>query len=189
MTDAPVPPRSQIAPEHTWNAPSVFASDQAWEDALKQLTDSLPAIEQHKGHLRESPAVLVAALDKIEEAQLRLGKILAYSLMSASVETTNQAAQAMEGRASSVAGRFAASASFLDPELLAIGRDTLRQWMQQEPRLAVYNHYVDNLFRLQTHVRSSEVEEVLGMSQDPFSANRSTHNPRSHAPSHFRHRL
>src|SRR5258708_26346058 len=181
MTEAPVPPRSEIAPEHTWNAPSVFASDQAWEDALKQLTESLPTIEQYKGRLHEGHVVLAAALDKIEAAQLLLGKIFNYALMSASVETTNQAAQSMEGRASGLAGRVAASTSFLDPELLAIGRDTLNQWMQQEPRLAIFGHYVDNLFRLQAHVRSSEVAEVLGMAQEPFFATYTTFNMLSNA--------
>lgn len=186
MTDAPVPPRSQVAPEHTWNAPSVFVSDQAWTDALKQLANNLPSITQYKGRLHEGPTVLLAALDKIESIQLELGKVLTYSLMSASVDTTNQASQSMEGRAASLAGNVAASISFLDPELLAIGRETLSQWMQQEKRLAIYEHYIDNLFRLQAHVRSAEVEEILGMVQDPFFATQSTYSVLSNADLRFR---
>ena len=41
--------------------------------------------------------------------------------------------------------------------------------MQQDPKLAVYAHSFDDLFRRQAHVRSGEVEEVLGMLADPFS--------------------
>jgi oligoendopeptidase F len=41
--------------------------------------------------------------------------------------------------------------------------------MQQEPKLAVHAHAFDDLFRKQAHVRSGEVEELLGMLADPFS--------------------
>lgn len=34
--------------------------------------------------------------------------------------------------------------------------------------LAKYRHYLENLLRLQQHTRSAEVEEVLGMADDPF---------------------
>ncbi len=42
--------------------------------------------------------------------------------------------------------------------------------MQEDTRLASYAHYFDNLFRQQAHVRSAEVEEILGMAADPFSS-------------------
>jgi oligoendopeptidase F len=40
--------------------------------------------------------------------------------------------------------------------------------MSQSEKLAVYRHYFDDLFRKQEHVRSAEVEEILGMVSDPF---------------------
>ena len=36
--------------------------------------------------------------------------------------------------------------------------------------LQKYHHYISNLLRLQQHTRSAEVEEVLGMADDPFDA-------------------
>jgi oligoendopeptidase F len=42
--------------------------------------------------------------------------------------------------------------------------------MEQEPRLAVYAHYFDQLERRQEHVRSAEVEEVMGQVADPFGS-------------------
>jgi oligoendopeptidase F len=40
--------------------------------------------------------------------------------------------------------------------------------MQQETKLAVYKHSFEDLFRKQAHVRSSEVEELLGLASDPL---------------------
>ena len=34
----------------------------------------------------------------------------------------------------------------------------------------MYDQYFDDLLRQQAHVRSAEVEEVLGLAQDPFAS-------------------
>ncbi|MEK9163919.1 MAG: M3 family oligoendopeptidase, partial [Chloroflexota bacterium] len=67
-----------------------------------------------------------------------------------------------------------AASSFVNPALLAIGQETLSQWLTQEPRLKIYEHFIANLFRKQAHVRSAEVEEVLGLLADPFEGTNTT---------------
>jgi oligoendopeptidase F len=49
----------------------------------------------------------------------------------------------------------------MDPDLLA-------KWRKEEPRLKVYDHFFDDLIRQQAHVRSAEVEEILGLVQEPL---------------------
>src|SRR5262249_33540356 len=171
MTEATitVPPRSQVPAEFTWNGPSVFESRQAWEAETKRIQESLPAIEKFKGHLGDSPKTLADGLEKIDDLVEAVGKVIVYSGMSAAVDTTDQAAQAMDSRANGLFGQVLAAISFANPEMIKIGQDKLRQWMKQEPRLAIYEHAIDDLFRTQAHVRSEEVEEILGMVQDPFS--------------------
>ena len=66
-------------------------------------------------------------------------------------------------------GQVAATVSFINPELLQIGKFRLDTWMSQNPKLAVQAHSFDNLFRKQNHVRSAEVEELLGMVSDPLT--------------------
>ena len=171
MAEQTLPPRSEIAPEHTWNAPSVYESNEAWETALVAASEQIAAFtEQFKGKLATSPATLANGLNTAGELHMQVGKAYVYAHMFSAVDTGDQNATAMVGRAGSVYGQYVAAASFIDPELLAIGRDTLRQWMQNEPRLAAYEHYIDDLFRQQAHVRSAEVEEVLGMLAEPFNS-------------------
>jgi oligoendopeptidase F len=59
-------------------------------------------------------------------------------------------------------------ASFIEPELMAIGFDTLRGWLDEAPELAMYRHYLEDLERQQAHVRPAEVEEVLALAIDPL---------------------
>lgn len=170
MVAATVPPRSAIASEHTWNAPSVFPTTADWEAEYQQLSSQLSTLPQYQGHLADSPQILFDALEAAYSLSARMSKLQVYAGMAYSVNTMDQAAAAMEGQARGLRSRLSAVTAFIEPEILAIGETKLHQWIAQEPRLAVYEHYVDNLFRLQQHIRSAEVEEVLGLVADPFSA-------------------
>jgi oligoendopeptidase F len=89
--------------------------------------------------------------------------------MSHAVVATDQEAAGRYSKAQGMVGKVQAAVAFMDPELLEIGEEKLHQWVEEEPRLAIYKHYVEDLFRKQAHVRSPEVEELLGMLSDPFS--------------------
>ena len=95
--------------------------------------------------------------------------LMVYADMASSVDSNDQNAVAMSGRARSLYGQVLATFAFVEPELIAIGSAKLHGWTNSEPRLALYAHYFDDLFRKQAHIRSGEVEELLGMLADPFS--------------------
>ena len=91
-----------------------------------------------------------------------------YAGFSYAVDTTNQHAAGMRSKAQGVYGQVLSAVSFIQPEILAIGRETLNEWMNQNEKLALYRHSFDDLFRKQEHVRSAEVEEILGLVTDPL---------------------
>lgn len=175
MSSSALPPRSGIASEHTWNAPSVFPTTAAWEMEYRHLAHDLPIFGEVQGTLAESPQRLLTALETMFMLTSRAGKLLMYASISTSVDTTDQEATALQGKASALFSQVRAATAFIRPEILTLGQDQLRDWTAQEPRLAVYAHYFDNLFRLQAHVRGAEVEEVLGLVAAPFTTPRQIH--------------
>ena len=176
MTQTAVPPRSDIPKEQTWNAESVFASEAAWAAEAEALPAAIEAVQKYEGRLAESPAVALEAFQSIEGLMQRVEKMYSYVTMDHNVDTSNQAGARRLSQAQGVFGQALGALGFLDPELLAIGQETLAQWMQAEARLAVYRQYVDDLFRRQKHVRSAEVEQLLGMLADPFASTANTEN-------------
>lgn len=164
-----LPPRSEIPAKYKWDDTSVFANQDAWQKEFDFVNADLAQLDPFRGHLADSPTTLAGALELAQALQKRVGIVFVYAALNHAVDTQDQNAAAMNGRAMGLFGRAGASLSFLDPEIIAIGHDTLTQWMEREPRLRIYAHYFDNLFRKQEHVRSSQVEEVLGMLADPFS--------------------
>lgn len=163
-----LPARNEVNPDYTWNAESLFPSHKDWEAEVEAILSSLPELKKFQGRLSGSATVLADALQAQEDLIAREQRVSVYAGFSYSVDTTDQLAIAMAGKARSLSGQLAAAVAFINPELLAIGEETLLQWAGTEPRLAVYTHFLENLFRLQRHVRSGEVEEILGMLADPF---------------------
>ena len=164
-----IPARDQIDPKYTWNAKSVFDSVKDWEDEVQKIIADLSSVTTYKGRLKDNPATLLEALDAIEEIKRRAAVAYMYAGFSYAVDTTNQQAGGMRAKAQGMYGKILAAISFLNPEVLSIGKPKLEEWMEQESKLAVYAHYFDDLFRKQGHVRSAEVEELLGMVSDPLS--------------------
>jgi oligoendopeptidase F len=174
MAQTTLPSRGEVAHEHTWNAESVYPTPAAWEADYKAVEGIFPALQQYQGRVGESAATLADALAAREDLSRRVGVVNFYAQMMSAVDSTNQESVAMAGRANGLYGRYMGAIAFVEPEILALGQQKVNEWVASEPRLAPYTHYFDNLFRRQAHVRSAEVEELLGMAADPFYSVEST---------------
>ncbi|MDX2163778.1 MAG: oligoendopeptidase F [bacterium] len=162
--------RADISDKYKWNEQSVFPTRQAWRDEFQAVNDAIPSLEAFKGRLHEGAGVLADYVEVTNPLALRLSTLYMYAVFAMSVDTADAEAIGFVGQMGGLLGRFSAAASFADPEMIAIGKATLDQWIAAEPRLTHLAHYVENLFRQQAHVRSAEVEEVLGLAVEPLSA-------------------
>src|SRR5689334_5695185 len=163
-----IPPRSKINKKYTWNAESVFKSSKEWDAELQSILNDLPSVKKYQGNLGSSPETLLAGMRAVEEILKRAMTVFMYAAFSYSVDTTDQKATAMYGKAQGMFGQVFGAVSFVNPELLQIGKGTLDEWMTKNEKIGVYRQNIRNLFRQQEHVRSGEVEELLGMLNDPL---------------------
>ena len=164
-----IPPRNKIEKKYTWNAESVFKSPREWEAELQSILKDLPKIKKYQGNLGTSPETLLQAMQALEALMKRVMHVYMYAAFSYNVDTTDQKATAMLGKAQGMYGQVAGAVSFINPELLQIGKAMLDDWMNKNEKLGIYRQSMRDLFRQQEHVRSSEVEELLGMLADPMS--------------------
>ena len=163
-----VPPRSKVDKKFTWNAESVFKSDEAWEKEINQIIEDISRVKVFQGRLAEGPSVLLDALQAAYDLISRAQTSFMYAGFSYAVDATNQQAAGMRGKAQGMYGQVLSAVSFLQPEILAIGKEKLDQWIAQSSKLELYQHSFNDLFRKQEHVRSAEVEELLGLVSDPL---------------------
>ncbi|MCB9138451.1 MAG: oligoendopeptidase F [Caldilineaceae bacterium] len=160
--------RSAIPVEYTWDTESVYTDIAAWEAAMNEVRSRIAQASAYQGRLHEGPTVLADCLDYATKLYRDAVRIYMYAALEYNVDSDSQAAAARSGRGQSLLSETAAALAFIDAELMQIGFATLHAWVTREPRLADYAHYIRKLEDRADHVRSAEVEELLGQVNDPF---------------------
>ena len=167
-------PRAKVTKHQTWNAESVFSTPDQFDAEVRSILDRLPAIKAFQGRLGESVDIFLEAMQAIDALEQRATRVRVYATMASSVDANDEQGAKMSGTVTSALAQVGAATSVVDPELLSMGEAKLRQWLKEYSRMSLYEHYVDDLFRRQAHVRDAEVEELMGMLRDPFSTVRNT---------------
>jgi oligoendopeptidase F len=108
-------PRSKVKQNQTWNAETVFDSPEAFEAEAQSILKSLPSIKKFQGHLADDPSTFIKAMKAIDKLSKRASKLQIYATMSSAVNSRDQQAAAMYGKAMSLMAQIDAATSFLDP--------------------------------------------------------------------------
>lgn len=175
MSQQTIPTRSEIPVEHTWDLSTIYVTPTEWEQAYQQLAATLPTLQRFQGQLGRDPAALADWLATYQAVTRESQRISMYAFLDYSGDTSNQAAVARVGQVNTLASQVQAACAFAEPELMAVGFTQLYAWLTNEPALAPYGHYIERLEHNQAHVRSAEVEELLGQMNDAFQTATATH--------------
>jgi len=169
MEKKTLPHRSDVPIDETWNLDSIFPDIDAWEAAKSEVISNISPLSEFKGKLSRGPKTLGDFLYVFENTIRKTLLVLVYGRLASSVDAGDQKALALAGQGQSVFVQLNAATSFLNPELMEIGLDTLRSWMKQDDRLAHLGHFIDELEHEKQHVRSNEVEQVLALAGEPLN--------------------
>jgi len=161
MSSTDVPGRSEVDEAYKWSLDSMFADDEAWETAFEDVQERIAELQQYEDRVTESAETLEAVLETRESIMREVANVAAYARMRSDEDTTNQQYQAYRARSQSLASEASSAASFVEPELQECTREELDDLVAENPALAEYDHYFDDVLRTKEHTRSAEVEELL----------------------------
>ena len=109
--------RKDVNPNETWNLQDLFATDEDYEAALKNMQAMAEGFtETYKGQL-ESVETIQAALAQYGEILEQYHPLSAYSYLSWSEDQANEQAQARASKFGSVSAQIFSQLSFLDSEI------------------------------------------------------------------------
>lgn len=172
MTDAL--PRTAVAPQERWDDTALFADVAAFDAALADVARRLPDLAPFEGTLHQGPGRLAAFLAASEAIERDLGRLAVWAAMASNVDTEDEAALERADRVQDLGTRVAEATAFATPELLRIGLDVLRDWIQ-DPALPDRERWLARLETEAPHVRSEEVEALLSALGTPFAGAATSH--------------
>ena len=147
--------------EYTWNVEAMYEMASGCEKDLQNCLQLAEKFKEYKGSLDNGPKTLLAALRDRDIVIRKLRKASEYAFLRKCEDNRVPEFQALADKAAMIGARVSEITSFFTPELAAIPGDKLRSWIEAEPGLAVYAHFLDEIQRNRPHILSKEEEKLL----------------------------
>ena len=144
-----------------WNLQDIFPSRAAWSDALVEIGRSIETIREFQGRLTEGPETLCACLDAYYATVKSLYAASSYASMCYHEDMRVGETAEMESRAQLVGTDLSQAASFMEPEILSIGREQVEAWLDSNAGLQQYRHGLDDILRRKKHTLSATEEQLV----------------------------
>jgi len=157
-----LPRRGKVKESDRWNLVSLFKSDGEWERSFTKWEGLIGGYEKFRGKLGAG-AKAIAALLEYDRAFDRLGERVGnYAFLKASEDQADSAYQRMKGRYLHVATKAAEAASWIRPELMAIGRKAMERFLADKT-LAEWKLALERILRYRPHTLGKSEEHLLAM--------------------------
>ena len=153
--------RSQTPDKYKWDLTAIYPSDAAWRAAKEKFAGEVPTLRQFQGKMATSAKTLADTLETQGNLQKELSRLYVYTSMISDQDTRDSAHQAMKQEMTQIGSTFSAESAFIEPEILKMDPALIDRYVDQEPRLKVYRHILDDIVRRRAHTLSDAEEKLL----------------------------
>ena len=153
--------RSEIPDAYKWNLADLYQDEAAWVAAKRELTAVIPRLGQWQGKLGTSSANLLAAMTDSELATQSAQRLYVYANMLYDQDTRVSRTLQMKQEAAQVYTDLQTATAYMQPEILAIGKDKVDRFVAEQPKLGQYRMFFDNILRAAPHTLSPAEEKIV----------------------------
>ena len=157
VTSVPTPVPAQIE----WDLSELYTSYDEWTADKERLTARIETLAEYRGRLGESAAALREALEAISTTERELYRLYVFAFLEADEDRRVAEAQERRGLGASLLSTFDEATSFLSPELLRVGSETIERFIAEEPGLTKHAVGLRDTLRQEPYTLSDESERVI----------------------------
>lgn len=153
--------RSEVAVEQTWAVEDLFSNRNEWEEELHQLREAVKQVTQYKGKLGENAETLLEAIKAFEDFQIRLEAVGTYAFLNRSTDGSDPQHQGDAAKFATIQAEIGAELSFFESELLTITEDKIKQFLEENEALKVYEKMLNDILEKKTYTLHPDIEKTL----------------------------
>lgn len=169
-----LPKRSEVEEHHTWDLSKIFATDEEFDQAFKEVALKLEKVSEFKGTLGNSATAFFDGIEFVLNLYRDLETVYVYSHLKNDQDTTNTLYQGMHARANSLAAKVSEAAAWFEPEILSLSDEQIRTFFSDNSKLEGYKHFIENITSSREHVLTSKEEALLAGAGEIFGASSNT---------------
>ena len=153
--------RDSIDAKYKWNLTDIYPSWDEWEKGMTQIEGLMNKIAGLKGTLTQGPEQLLHALKLNDEMGKLSYLIYKYPQFHRVINAADQQAGANMQRVGILFSKFGTATAWINPEMLTIPWETMKQWLDETPGLAPFRFGIEDLYRQQAHVLNEDKEKLI----------------------------
>lgn len=150
--------------ENTWKMEDMFATDEVWEKEFEKASEMIKRYSEFAGEISESKEKLLEFFLFNDEINLLAERLYVYANQKYHEDMSEAKYQAFSGKAQKLVVEIGSASSFVEPELLSMDEETLKQWMEDD-RFKNYRRSVSEILRGKEHTLDKKTEEILAKSR------------------------
>ena len=158
--------RSEANPDFMWRSEDLVPGDAQWQERYAQVLDLIKGIPAHKDVFTQSAAQMLACLSDREDITRKADTLYVYAVLKMHEDTSEAKYQGMADQAEGMVVKLTSAMSFIEPSILSLDEEVLYGYLRDEPGLALYSHYIEDLLRQKDHILSPEMEELLANARE-----------------------
>ncbi len=162
-TGGGLPVRDKIENQYKWNVQDIYKTQQDWENDFNWIEENLSGFQKFQGKLSSSSKELLNCIKFSENINKKLSRLFLYASLSKDLDLGNAENAGRYDRVSGFASKVSEKMAFINPEIIAMPEKTLWQFVDEQPGLAMYKHFFDNLLRTKAHTLSKEQEQLMAL--------------------------
>ncbi|MCL1934793.1 MAG: oligoendopeptidase F [Defluviitaleaceae bacterium] len=156
--------RKEMDINYQWDLSYVYKSDDDWEISFNEILIKLDDFSKYKGKLSTSGEFLLKVINETYDLREKVYHIYVYAKMKHHQDTKNTFYQGLQNKSTELLTKANTTISFLEPEVLEIGKETIDKFLENTEELQIYKHDLYDVFLKAEHILPKEQEELLAKS-------------------------
>ncbi len=153
--------RKDIEAKYKWNLEDLYKSKQEWLADKDKITSQIDNVVSFQGKLGNSADDLFNGLKNYSTLLKNYYRFASYSNMMRDEDLRTSDNQASAQIASNLGSDLFQKTSFINPEILQIDPQTIKNFFNQNKELSEFKMFVEDIQRLRNHTLSAEEEKIL----------------------------
>ena len=158
MTD-----RKDIPVEFTWKIDDLYPNDDAWKSDKDAAVVLISKIDDMQKAWTTSSSNMLSMLELISDINKKSGVLYAYASHQSASDIGDTKFQKMEGELQSIFVNYYAKLSFINPDIIALGKENLDKFISEEPKLKPYSFMMYDIIRNKDHILPEEQQKIVSM--------------------------
>ena len=161
-----LPERNEVPVSMTWRLEDIYETADLWEKDLEKANALAKELAGLEGHIVESPDTLLKAMKLFQDTMETISSVYSYANMKHDQDTAESENQKLIQRAQMAYVSISEMLSFMDPEILSLSEDKLKEYYEEEKGLEEFRVTLDDIYRMKEHSLSKIEEKLLAASGD-----------------------